>query len=83
MAADGPTSERIDGPTPNGGAYSVAHFLDAAGRPCPKSRAAAAEVHEFDGSGGPVFRTYLRRPDPPAVPPEVVAYLKLKSPAGP
>ncbi len=39
----GETFERIDGPTPNGGAYVVANFLDADGKPTTKAKAKRAE----------------------------------------
>jgi hypothetical protein len=57
--AGGPTSERIDGPTPGGGTYVIAHFLDAERRPCPKAQARYAEVYEYDASGVNVGRTWL------------------------
>lgn len=55
------TSERIDGPTPSGGAYAVAHFLDAEGRPAPKAKAASTEITEHAADGRAVARTYLSR----------------------
>jgi hypothetical protein len=57
------TEERVDGPTPNGGAYSIAYFRDAEGNPCQK--AGAAEIVEFDAKGEAVHRSYLRAPEGP------------------
>jgi hypothetical protein len=54
-----PTSERHDGPTPNGGAYSVANFLDGERRPCPKADAVYIEILEYDESDNNVGRTWL------------------------
>jgi hypothetical protein len=53
-----PMSERRDGPTPAGGAYSVIQYRDAAGGRAPKSAAVACEVLEFDAEGTCVARTY-------------------------
>lgn len=53
------TSERQDGPTPNGGTYSIAYWQDAQGRPVEKAEAVAAEVIEFTDDGQQVFRTYM------------------------
>jgi hypothetical protein len=63
MAAE-PTSERIDGLTPNGGVASVAYFLDAAGQPCAKAEAVSMEIHELDATGAVIYRTYLDRRPP-------------------
>jgi hypothetical protein len=52
------TSERIDGRTPAGGVASVAYFLDAGGKPCPKGRAVSIEIHELDEGGETIARTY-------------------------
>lgn len=80
MAADA-SPRRIAGPTPAGGAYAVAIYLDAAGRPCGEGEATSAEVLEFSGSGECLARTYLEKPRPPAVPPEVSDYLKIRVPS--
>lgn len=74
------TSARIAGATPNGGVASVAYFLDAAGRPCPRAEAVAVEVHELDDDAASIFRTYLERPAPAAIPAGVAEYLRLKPP---
>ncbi len=52
-------SERTEGPTPNGGAYSILYFQDADGNPVEKSEATRAEAVEFDAPGNQIFRTYL------------------------
>jgi hypothetical protein len=46
MAAKPP--ERHDGPTPNGGAYSIAYFRDDG----------SMEIVEFDADGKEIHRTY-------------------------
>lgn len=56
--AEQATSQRIEGPTPQGGAYAIAYFTDGDGRPCPKARAAHAEIIEYDEAGDGIFRTY-------------------------
>jgi hypothetical protein len=55
------TQERIDGPTPNGGVYSIAYFSDDDGKPTSKQKATRMEIVEFDGNGNEVFRTYMRK----------------------
>ena len=69
MSARDDTYERRDGPTPNGGAYSIAHWSDAQGRPVPRGLARYVEVVEYDAEGGQVFRTYgkVRQPLPRVV----------------
>lgn len=58
---DHKTRTRTEGPTPNGGSYSIAYFRDAMGSPCPRERAAGIEVIEYDQNGNAVFRTYMER----------------------
>lgn len=53
------TEERQDGPTPNGGAFSISYFQDDKGNPVTKERATKIEVVEFDANKQQVFRTYL------------------------
>jgi hypothetical protein len=60
MAAD-PTQERIEGPTPNGGRYSIAYFFDAARKSVPKDRATGMEVVEFNDKDDAIHRTYMTR----------------------
>lgn len=62
------TSEQRDGPTPNGGVKSVAHFFNADRSPTEKSNAVLIEIVEFDASGEVVGRTYLTRPGVPSSP---------------
>jgi hypothetical protein len=52
------SSERRDGPTPAGGAYSVANFRDTEGNPCPKSEARQVEIIEYRPDGTEIQRTY-------------------------
>jgi hypothetical protein len=56
------TSERTDGPTPNGGAYAVVHWRDADGNPTTKGRAVTAEIHEYAADGREIARTYATLP---------------------
>lgn len=53
--------ERVDKPTPNGGAYSIAYFQDAAGDRTSKDSAVRIEIVEFSAEGEQVFRTYLEK----------------------
>lgn len=52
------TSERRDGPTPNGGAYSIAYYRDASGKPATKDKAVEIEIVEYAADGREVVRTY-------------------------
>ncbi len=52
------TSEEREGPTPNGGVRSVAHYLDAAGRPAEKGQAVKVRILEFDAGGDIVMTTH-------------------------
>lgn len=40
--------ERIDGPTPNGGSYSIARFFDAHGNAVSKAQGSRMEIAEYD-----------------------------------
>lgn len=62
MADDKATSERIDGPTPSGGTYSVAYFFKGDRVPCAKSEATGVEILEFDEDDQNIARTWLERP---------------------
>lgn len=55
MAAE----ERIEGPTPNGGAYAVAIF-SRDGKPAEKADATAVEITEYAADGTALLRTYGR-----------------------
>jgi hypothetical protein len=56
------TQRRTEGPTPNGGEYAIAYFLDKQHRPCTEERAKYIEIHEFKG-GQSIHRTWLEGPD--------------------
>ncbi len=60
----GKTEERRDGPTPHGGAYAIARFIDDAGNPTTKDQATQVEICEYDQAGECIFRTYGRLPRP-------------------
>lgn len=51
-------TERVEGPTPNGGAYAVIVYLGEDGDQAEKEQAAAAEVVEYDEQDEAIFRTY-------------------------
>ena len=53
------TSERIDGPTPNGGAYAIAYYMDNNRASVNKAIATKAEIVEYAADGEIVFRTYM------------------------
>lgn len=48
---------RIEGPTPNGGVYSVAYYSKD-GEPAERDVATAVEYCEFDEADNCIFRTY-------------------------
>ena len=50
--------ERIDEPTPTGGAYFITYFRDSNGKPCKKSEAVHFEIIEYDKDGEVLARTY-------------------------
>lgn len=50
-------AECSTGPTPNGGAYSIARYLDADG-PADKGDATTVEISEHDDDGNVVHTTY-------------------------
>lgn len=52
------TMIRKPGPTPNGGAYSEARFLDAQGNPVSKDKATRVEITEYTRTGKRVATTY-------------------------
>lgn len=52
------TEERSNGPTPHGGAYSIAYYRDAAGNPASKEVAAQVEIVEYDSRDNVIWRTY-------------------------
>ncbi len=52
------TSERIEGPTPAGGAYLIAQYSARDGSPATKANAYNAEVTEYAADGTELSRTY-------------------------
>jgi hypothetical protein len=52
------TEERIDGPTPQGGAYSIAYYRDENGELIDKAVASRVEIVEYDSRGNMIWRTY-------------------------
>jgi hypothetical protein len=50
--------KRVEGPTPSGGAYAIAYFLDAERRPVSKSQAVFVEIHEYDEDDALIQTTY-------------------------
>lgn len=59
MANNIETSERIDGPTPGGAAYSIAYY-SRLGIPASKDLADAVEIVEYTSDGQAILRTYGR-----------------------
>lgn len=50
--------QRLKGPTPAGGAYALAYYYDANGKPCERAKAVRVEIHECDEDGEVIARTY-------------------------
>lgn len=50
--------ERIEGSTPNGGAYSEIHYLSAEGRAVDEKEAKRCVIREYDKSGKMIFETW-------------------------
>lgn len=44
-------TERVDGPTPNGGDYSIAYYYDEQNRPCKKAVAYLVNIVEYTKDG--------------------------------
>ncbi len=57
----GATQQRDEGPTPNGGVYSIAYFSDSEGNPTTKENATRMEIVEFDENDNGFFRTYMEK----------------------
>jgi len=51
-------SERKNGKTPNGGAYSIAYYLDAKGSPVDKKKAKRMRIIEYTKAGKAIHSTY-------------------------
>lgn len=49
---------RREGPTPNGGVYSIAYYSKADGTPCPRKESENVEIVEFDKDGNRIMSTY-------------------------
>jgi len=49
--------ERIDGTTPNNGAYAIVYFFDANGKPASKDNAVQFVIQEFDTDGRMICET--------------------------
>lgn len=60
MTPDPRFSERQDGATPNGGAYSIAYYHDKQGNPCQKKKAVTVNIVEYDSDGNRINETYGR-----------------------
>ncbi len=50
--------ERIEGPTPGGGLYAIAFYLDNRDRAVEKRKAKRAEIVEYDERDVAIARTY-------------------------
>lgn len=50
-------SERVNEPTPSGGAYYVAYFFDGNGKPVEKEDAKEFIIQEFDQDGNMILET--------------------------
>lgn len=50
--------ERHDGPTPNGGAYSIAYFYDKNRTPCEKEKAKYINIVEYSKDGRRLNEVY-------------------------
>ena len=51
-------SERKNGKTPRGGAYSIAYYLDNSGNPVDKKKAKRVRIVEYSKSGKRLGTTY-------------------------
>lgn len=51
-------TERGDGPTINGGAYSIAYYYDHEGNPCKKENAVRVNIVEYTENGERLNETY-------------------------
>ena len=52
-----PMQKKIDGPTPNGGAYAIVYFRDSNGNRCNESECYDCEIVEYDNDGRFIFST--------------------------
>ena len=51
-------SERVDGETPYGGAYSIAYFYDEEHKPCRKSDAVYVHIHIYNDKDERINEVY-------------------------
>lgn len=51
--------ERREGPTPNGGAYSVLYWRGKNGKRATREEAVGGEIVEFSKKGREIHRTYF------------------------
>lgn len=54
-------SERIDGPTPSGGAYAEIYYFDADGNPADADKAVRCVIRECDAGGNLIHETWGTR----------------------
>lgn len=54
-------SERIEGPTLNGGAYAIVYWKGPGDALATREDAIGGEIVEFDGDGKAIFRTYFSK----------------------
>jgi hypothetical protein len=52
------TSKRFDGPTPNGGAYSIAVWIDRRGNAVTKEEAVEVAITEYAADGTRLAETF-------------------------
>lgn len=58
MTRDPRFTETHYGPTPNGGAYSVAYYYDEEGIPCRRETATSVNIIEYCEEGYRIYETY-------------------------
>lgn len=51
-------TKRVDGPTPNGGAYSIAYYQDAKGNDADVDKATNMLIVEYSSDGQVIRNTY-------------------------
>ena len=49
--------DRVDEPTPNGGDYSVAYYMNDDRNPCEPKYATMCEIVEYKNDGTPIMST--------------------------
>lgn len=53
------SSDRIEGPTPNGGEYAIVYYYDENGKSCSKDLAIRSIAQEFDKNGKMLYETFF------------------------